>query len=152
MGRLRTKLITLIGRRWHSSILDVQSFRGADYGTEHYLVVPKVREKLAGRKQTAQTFGGERFNLRKLHDLKVRKQYHIETTNRRAAFENISDDEDINRAWENIIENIKTPATDSLGLHGLKQYKPWFDEECFGFYIKGNRLKCSGYKIQAKEM
>ena len=34
----------LIDRRWHLSILDVQSFRGADYDTDHYLVVAKVRE------------------------------------------------------------------------------------------------------------
>jgi len=44
--------------------------------------------------------------------------------------ENLSDGEDINRAWENINENIETSATESLGLHELKQHKPGFDEEC----------------------
>ena len=39
--------------------------------------------------------------------------------------------EDINRAWENIKENITTSDKKSLGLHELKQRKPWFDEECF---------------------
>jgi len=38
--------------------------------------------------------------------------------------ENLSDDEDINRAWENIKENIKTSAKESLGPHELKQHKP----------------------------
>jgi len=37
----------LIDRRWHSSILDVRSLRGADYDTDHYLVVANVRERLA---------------------------------------------------------------------------------------------------------
>ena len=46
---------------------------------------------------------------------------------------NISDDGDINRAWENIKANIKTSAKESLGLHELKQHKPWFDEECLYF-------------------
>ena len=50
---------------------------------------------------------GERFNLRKLNELEVRKQYQIEIKNRYAALENLSDDEDINRAWENIKENVK---------------------------------------------
>jgi hypothetical protein len=49
----------LIDRRWHSSILDVQSFRGADCDTDHYQVVAKVRERLAVRKQAAQKFDGE---------------------------------------------------------------------------------------------
>jgi len=37
----------LIDSRWHSSILDVLSFRWADCDTDHYLVVAKVRERLA---------------------------------------------------------------------------------------------------------
>jgi hypothetical protein len=41
----------LIDRRWHSSILDVRSFRGADCDTDHYLVISKVRERLAVSKQ-----------------------------------------------------------------------------------------------------
>jgi len=34
--------------------------------------------------------------------------------------ETLSDSEDINRAWENVKENIRTSAKDSLGLHELK--------------------------------
>jgi len=37
----------LLDRRWHSSVLDVRSFRGADCDTDHYLVIAKVRERLA---------------------------------------------------------------------------------------------------------
>jgi len=68
----------LIDRRWHSSILDLRSFRGAKCDTDHYLVVAKIRERLAVRKRAAQKFDGGRFNLRKLNDLEVRKQYQIE--------------------------------------------------------------------------
>ena len=73
-------------------------------------MVAKAKERLAVSKQAAQRFNGERFNLRKLNKLKVRKQYQSEITNRIAALENLSDDEDINRAWENIKKNIKTSA------------------------------------------
>ena len=78
-------------------------------------MVAKVRERLAVSKQAAQKIDGERFNLRKLTDLEVKKQYQIEITNRFAALGNLSDDGDINRAWENIKENIKTSAKESLG-------------------------------------
>ena len=51
---------------------------------------------------------GGRFNLRKLNDLEVRRQYQIEITNRFSALENVSEDEDINRDWKSIKDNIKT--------------------------------------------
>jgi hypothetical protein len=56
----------LIDRRWLSNMRNVQSFRGADCDTDHYLVVPKVRERLAVSKQEAQKFDVDRFNLRNL--------------------------------------------------------------------------------------
>ena len=117
----------LIDRRRQSSVLDVRSFRGADCDSDHYLVVAKLRERLAVNKKAAQKFEGERFNLRKLHELEVKEKYQIEITNRFAALENLDVDEDVNRAWENIKENIKTSAKESLGLQEWKQHKPWFD-------------------------
>jgi hypothetical protein len=53
----------LIDRRWHSSILDVRSFWGADCDTDHYLLVAQVRERLSARKQVAQKTDVQRFNL-----------------------------------------------------------------------------------------
>ena len=35
---------------------------------------------------------------------------NIEITNRFTALENLNDDEDVNRTWENIKENIETSA------------------------------------------
>jgi endonuclease/exonuclease/phosphatase family metal-dependent hydrolase len=37
----------LVDRRRHSNVLDVRSFRTADCDSDHYLVVTKVRERLA---------------------------------------------------------------------------------------------------------
>ena len=116
-------------------------------------MVSKFRERFAVSKQEDQEFDGEIFNLRKLNELEVRKQYKIQITNRFAALENLSDCENVNRAWENIKENLKTPAKDSQGLHKLKQHKPWFDEEYLGFLDhRKQALKCNGYRIEAKSM
>ena len=79
----------MIDWRRHSSIIDVRSFKGADCDTDHYRVVAKVRKRLAVRKQEAQKYDGGRFNLRKLNNLEVRKQYQIEITDRFAALENV---------------------------------------------------------------
>ena len=124
----------LIDRRWNSSVLDVRRFRGAECDTDHYLVIAKVRERLAVGKQAAQRFERQRFNSRKLNEPEVREQNQIEITKRFAALENSDDDEDVNRTWENIKEHIQTSAKESLGLHELKQNKLWFGEECLGFW------------------
>ena len=112
----------LIDRRWHSNVLDVRSFWGAECDTDHYLVIAKVRKRLAVSQQAAQRLDRQRFNLSKLNDLDVRKQYQIDITNRYAALENLN--EDINWTSENIKENIKTSAKESLVVHEWKQYKP----------------------------
>ena len=119
----------LIDRRWQSSVLDVRSFRGAESDTDHYLVIAKVRERLAVGKQTTQRLDRHRFNLSKLNELEVRKLYQIEITNRFAALETFNEDEDVNRIWGNIKHNIQISAKESLGMHEWKQHKPWFDEE-----------------------
>jgi hypothetical protein len=117
----------LIDRRWHSSILDVRSFRKLIVILTTIWWLQKVRERLAVNTQAAQKFEGERFNLAKLNELEVRKQYQIEITNRSAALENLDNDRDINRAWENIKVSIQTSVRESLGLHESKQHKPWFE-------------------------
>ena len=65
----------------------------------------------------------ERFHVRKPNELEVRKQYQITTSKSCAALDNLSYNEDVNRTWENITENIKTLAKESPGLHELKQHK-----------------------------
>ena len=123
----------LINRRWHLSILNVQSFSGADCDTDNYLVVTKAGEKLEVSKQAAQKLDVKRFNLRKLNELEVRVQYQITMSNRFAALENLNDSKDIKRALENIKQNVKPSAKGSLSQNVLKQHKPWFDDECYIF-------------------
>jgi hypothetical protein len=55
--------------------------------------------------------------------------------------ENLDDNEDINRAWETIRENIRIAAKDSIGLCESKSYKPWFDEECLKLVGRRKRAK-----------
>jgi hypothetical protein len=92
-------------------------------------------------KHEAQKFDAERFNLRKLSEMEMRKQYQIKISKRFAVLEDLNDSKDINRAWENTKESTKTPAKDSLVLHKLKQHKPWFDEEGLRFLDQRKQAK-----------
>jgi len=42
----------------------------------------------------------------------------------------LNDSEGINRALQNMKENIKTSPQEIVGLHRLKKHTSWFDEEC----------------------
>jgi hypothetical protein len=105
IGRVETDGSILIVRRWLSNILDVRFFGVLGCYTDHCLVVAKVRESLAVSKQAAQTVDMERFNIRKLNELVVRKQCQTKISNGFTALENLNDTEDINRSLENIKEN-----------------------------------------------
>jgi len=60
---------------------------------------------------------------------RLEKKYQIEISDRFAALENLNDNQDINRAWKNIREIIKTSAKESPGLYELKQHNRSFEEE-----------------------
>ncbi|PNF34951.1 hypothetical protein B7P43_G18172, partial [Cryptotermes secundus] len=120
----------LIDRRWQSSILDVRSFRVVDCDTDHYLVVEKVRERLAMSKQTTHSIHMEKFNLKKFNEVGGKEHYCVAISNRFAALENLKTEVDVNKAWQTIRENIKMSAKESLGYYEPKKHKPWFDEGC----------------------
>ena len=75
----------------------------------------------------------EGFNLMQVSELEVMKQKQIKIYNWFAALENLNNSEDMNRAWENVKENIKISAKESLRMHERRQHKPWIDEECSQF-------------------
>ena len=60
-------------------------------------MVAEVRERLTVSKKASQKFDGERFNLRKLSELEVRKQYQMKISNRFTALDSLNDSKDINR-------------------------------------------------------
>jgi hypothetical protein len=64
------------------SILEIRSSRGPYCDSDHYLVVAKIKQRQAVRKQAAQNFDVDRFSLRKLNELEIRQQYEILTLRR----------------------------------------------------------------------
>jgi hypothetical protein len=120
----------LVESQRHFNVLDVRSYRAAHCDTNHYLVVAKVKERLAVNKQRSYRFHMERFSLKKLNQVHGKEQFCVEVSNRFAALEDLDAEVEINNAWETIRENIKISANQSVGYFELKKHKPWFNKVC----------------------
>jgi hypothetical protein len=70
----------LVERRWHSSVLDVPSFRGADCDTHHCLVGTEVRERLSVSKRETKKFDRNRFSVKGQNEEEVRAQRRVNLT------------------------------------------------------------------------
>jgi hypothetical protein len=77
---------------------------GADCDSDHYLVVVKVRVRLAVNKRMVKKMDMERFNLKQLNE---EEKYQVTIKNKFAALENLDDSADINRAWDTIDRTSK---------------------------------------------
>jgi uncharacterized FlaG/YvyC family protein len=85
------------------------------------LVVAKIRGRLAVSKRPVHKM--DIFNLKKLNEGEVKEQYQITIKNRFSALENLEYNEDINRAWDDVRENIKISAKECIGHCKAKRHK-----------------------------
>jgi uncharacterized membrane protein len=72
----------------------------------------------------------ERFNPKELNEGQVKEHYQVTVTNKTAALENLENNGNINRTWDNITENITILTKESPGYCELKYYKLSFDKKC----------------------
>jgi hypothetical protein len=72
----------------------------------------------------------ERFNLQKLNEGEVTEQYQVTNTKKLAAFQNLEDNGDINKAQHTIRDNIKILSKECPDYCDPKNHESWFDEEC----------------------
>jgi hypothetical protein len=53
----------------YTNVVNARSFRAADCGNDHHLVVAKIRERLAEKKQRSHIFLMERLNFKRLSEI-----------------------------------------------------------------------------------
>jgi hypothetical protein len=66
--------------------------------------------------------------------------------------ENLEDSRDINGAWDNIRENIKISAQESLGYCESKHLNHGLMRNVQNWLIEGSRLNYSGCRTKVKQM
>ncbi|KAJ4441174.1 hypothetical protein ANN_11025 [Periplaneta americana] len=114
----------LIDKRRHTSIVDIRTFRGADCNSDHYLVIGELRERLSVAKRVEQQVNITKFNILKLKDEETKQHYQVEISNRfaiLASSDEVDKELDVNSMWENIRDNIKIAAEQSIGYYETKK-------------------------------
>ena len=128
-GRVRNQIDHVaVNGKFKRSVWDTRSYRGADCGSDHNLVITTVRLRLRGIVKNARN--SRRYDTAKLMIPEVRQQFQIKLRNRFSclADESIEDNEqDIEARWTNIKESYKKTAEEVLGYR-KKKSKPWISD------------------------
>ncbi|XP_062570395.1 uncharacterized protein LOC134232444 [Saccostrea cucullata] len=111
----------IINKRWRSSLLDVVAKQGADMGSDHSLVLAKVKLKL--RKSRKKDQRPPPINIQKLKDPKVMKSFQLKVQNKFEALMEHPDEIDIETFNEILLEN----AQQILGPRKRKK-EEWISE------------------------
>ena len=80
-------------RRWRSSLPNVRMLRGADVGSDHHLLMAKVRLKIA--KVRKGESGRVCFEVSKLKDLEVRNAFKLALHNRFEDLQQLMEEEEV---------------------------------------------------------
>jgi hypothetical protein len=143
-----SKLIDHIAINWkfRSSLTDVGYKRGADFDSNHHLVLAefKLRIMQLGRNLKAEE---RRFNVQNLKDKKKCEEFKIELRNRFQVLSSLSadyDDDDVNIKWLKIKEVCLGTNEKVHGCRDRKQ-KKWMSGATWN-KIKDGKLRINNSK------
>ncbi|XP_063435686.1 craniofacial development protein 2-like [Mytilus trossulus] len=116
----------MINGVWKRSLLDVKVKRGADVGRDHHLVKADIKLKLRANGKNTRSW--KQFDIEKLKESNVRKEYTTLIRNRFRILENLNDEDDtvtIDDKWGKISEIFTKSAEESIGFKQKQKYKDW---------------------------
>jgi len=115
-----------ISRRWRRTMEDVRAYRGADAGSDHELVIARLRVKLARTPATVQQ-RTQRYDTSRLATPDQRHEFVIALSNRFQALTD-QDDDSIDTKWEQTKSSFQATCEEKLG-HRKRTYKSWLSQE-----------------------
>ena len=119
----------LVGKEARKQVIDVRAVRGAEIGSDHYLVLMKINLKVKRVKENRQEEGRQQIKLCKLRDEKVRREYQAVIAE---VYEGARGT-DIERAWkelkDGIVGAVMIVCGSARGRKGEAKRTRWWNEE-----------------------
>ena len=126
-----------ISTKWSHSLLDVRTYRGADIGSDHYLVKSPVRIKLMAVKKM-QASHKRLPAIENLRDQSKVEEYCIALHNR---FSCLAVEEDLDKEWESIRDGIKEVSMEVLGQRPRRRKQQHLSQETKDLIAERSRIK-----------
>ena len=143
-GRTKNQIDhTMIAKEYRSSVMDTVVRRGADVGSDHYLVETKLKLKL--KRSPREKEGRTRFDMQKLADEEIRNKYNIEVRNRFQVLEGLEEEENAYQT-NNRMENIYVAAAKEVLGTAKRENKPWL---CGGTWKKVEERRQLKMKLES---
>lgn len=118
----------VFSKRWRSSLQDVRVLRGADIGSDHHLLMAKVRLRIAKVRKGESSRA--RFEVSKLKDLEVRNVFKLGLHNRFEGLQQLMGEEELSveDEWRQIKQGYAETCEQVLGRRKANR-KEWISKE-----------------------
>ena len=120
-----------VSKKFRRSLQDVRVKRGADVGSDHHLVIARLKLKLR-KNWTEQQGRKARFNINFLEDAQKQKDFQLVLSNRFQALQDIQEDDslDLESQWKNFKEAVVGSCEEVVGRKTAQQ-KDWMSAETY---------------------
>jgi len=115
-----------ISRRWRRTLQDVKACRGADVGSDHTLLVGKLKVKIARNREICQQ-RQIRFDVKQLKTEERKIEFNITLTNKFQALADIEDGS-LEKKWERVRDAFNETSREVLG-HRKRQHRSWISND-----------------------
>ena len=131
----------LVNRKWIKSVRDTRSFRGADVGSDHNLVICNVKLSLKAVKKQGKSLR-KVYNTDKLKDQLTRHEFSIKLKNRFRILQDIETDDElvVEKTWHRIKDNYIKTAEDVLGCK-KRDRKDWISDQTWQKIEERKKIK-----------
>lgn len=116
-----------------SQIIDVRTLNSANVGSDHKLLLGKIRLRMTRSSVKDRLTGEDKFNVEALWDESTKSLYQQRLATKISA-DPISDGDDLEYCWEKLKNQINEAAKEALGTRKIKPKRgpsktPWFRNE-----------------------
>ena len=114
-----------ISQRWRRTLMDVRTYRGADIGSDHFLVIGKLRVKIKAVKKTLDQ-RNPKFDLGKLKIAGKKEEFTIALRNKFEALANLEEDS-LEDKWDKVKKTFTETSKEELGYR-KREFKSWLTD------------------------